>query len=342
MTTTASTTDTQAPTAARNRTTSWPATSDQDLRVELVERAAALQSADSRARRRDGAAGTLGRAGHGRIAFPPGSFRRVEGGAVVSAGWEWCTGALHASHQLGSMIRSNEDGTPAEMALALVPMSELSVVEGSWSSVAMRGTGSVTLVADEVFVPEQRIFPWERYLAADPAAFEHAPLYRMATMPTLAVVVAALLGATGRAIDLVVGKAHGRPVSATVHTDQAQSPAFHVALGDALAHHRDAELQILACVAEIENLAARGVVADPAHRTRLRAQVGHAGHRLRQAMDILMDLAGASSFLERNELQRIWRDVNMGTRHVLLNRYVNLEATGNLAVGAETPILAYI
>lgn len=276
-------------------------------------------------------------------AFPPGQFRRVPGGAVINARWEWCTGALHATHQLGAMIRTDDGGNPTETALALVPMDELTVVPDSWNAMAMRGTGSVTLVARDLFVPDDHMFPWERFLEPSPEAFEDAPIYRIAVMPMLAVVVvSALLGATARAMQLVLGKAPGRLVSGTVYTDQSASAAFHVAMGDALAHYRDAELQVLATVAELKDFAARGVVPEPARRTRLRAQVGHAGHRLRQTMDILMDLAGSSSFMEKNDLQRIWRDVHMGTRHVLLNRYVNLEVTGNLAARATNQVIAYI
>ena len=78
---------------------------------------------------------------------------------------------------------NNERGETVNFGLALMPMSELTI-EDTWFVAGMKGTGSNTIVAKDVFVPEHRFLPY-------PAAFggsyrtEHTDeiVYRVALVP---------------------------------------------------------------------------------------------------------------------------------------------------------------
>ncbi|WP_225900088.1 flavin reductase [Streptomyces sp. RLB3-17] len=50
-------------------------------------------------------------------------------------------------------------------------------------------------------------------------------------------------------------------------------------------------------------------------RIRLRVELSTAARECREAMELLLDLHGASGFADDNPLQRFWRDVAVGTRH---------------------------
>ncbi|WIX81779.1 hypothetical protein QRX50_13965 [Amycolatopsis carbonis] len=50
---------------------------------------------------------------------------------------------------------TNEDGSFVDAVLCMVPASE-EKLEKTWETVGMRGTGSDTWVADDVFVPHHR------------------------------------------------------------------------------------------------------------------------------------------------------------------------------------------
>lgn len=52
--------------------------------------------------------------------------------------------------------------------------------------------------------------------------------------------------------------------------------------------------------------------------------VGHA----REAVRIVCSVQGASSFGESNPLQRVWRDIETGSRHAVLNPDVAAEIYG--------------
>ena len=82
--------------------------------------------------------------------------RREDGGLVVSGRWAWASGSLHATWGLVGALDKDAAGNVTEHVLALIPMSELTV-EDTWFVAGMKGTGSNTLVADEVFVPDHRL-----------------------------------------------------------------------------------------------------------------------------------------------------------------------------------------
>jgi alkylation response protein AidB-like acyl-CoA dehydrogenase len=71
---------------------------------------------------------------------------------------------------------------------------------------------------------------------------------------------------------------------------------------------------------------------------RCRADAGYAMAQVRQAVDTLMNVAGTSAFAESNPLQRIWRDVNVASRHGYLASKPNLELYGRAYCGVEPSI----
>ena len=73
-----------------------------------------------------------------------------------SGAWAWASAWLHATWGLVGVLDKDAAGEVTEHQLALIPMSELAV-EDTWFVAGMKGTGSNTLVADEVFVPDHRL-----------------------------------------------------------------------------------------------------------------------------------------------------------------------------------------
>ena len=48
-----------------------------------------------------------------------------------------------------------------------------------------------------------------------------------------------------------------------------------------------------------------------------------------------MNIAGASAFANDNALQRLWRDLNVGSRHAFLNTRPSMELLGRALTGRE-------
>ncbi len=79
----------------------------------------------------------------------------AEGGMRISGRWGFSSGVDHAEWALIGGI-SAERGVQG----LLVPKADIEVVD-DWHVLGMRGTGSKTLVLDDVFVPDHRMFGFE-------------------------------------------------------------------------------------------------------------------------------------------------------------------------------------
>jgi alkylation response protein AidB-like acyl-CoA dehydrogenase len=77
-------------------------------------------------------------------------------------------------------------------------------------------------------------------------------------------------------------------------------------------------------------------------RARIRGESGYAAKLLREAVDALVSVAGASSFADANPIQRMWRDANVATRHAMLATGSDLEMCGRALLGVEGSIAPVI
>src|SRR6202041_3934141 len=129
---------------------------------------------------------------------PQGKARRVPGGVVVSGRWAFCSGITHADVLFAGCMLEDR---PAVVAL---PTEQLQILD-TWHTLGLRGTGSHDTVADEVFVPANRV------LSIFDGPVIDRPLYRFPPFGFFALSVAApALGNARGAIDELVELAGGK------------------------------------------------------------------------------------------------------------------------------------
>jgi alkylation response protein AidB-like acyl-CoA dehydrogenase len=90
------------------------------------------------------------------ILAPGGMAVPVDGGFLVNGRWSYATGCWHAGWTMGGVLVADADGNVVDGGTIYAPMSELTI-EDTWHVAGMRGTGSATVVASDVFVPKRRI-----------------------------------------------------------------------------------------------------------------------------------------------------------------------------------------
>ena len=269
------------------------------------------------------------------VVAPRATTRKVEGGFVVSGRWPWASGCLHAQWAALGMPVVDAAGTPVDQGLALIPMAELSI-EDTWHSTGMRGTGSNTVVAQEVFVPDYRImslpqaiegtYPTER------ANVER--LYGAAFMPVLVIIlIGPPLGLARAALEEVAAVLPNRGIQYTSWERQVDAPVTHMQIAEAAMLIDSAHLHAGRAADDIDNAMRLGVIPDLAARARIRMDCSRAVHCAKQAVDVLMHASGGSAFAESNPLQRIWRDVNTAALHGILTHATNLEMYGRILLG---------
>jgi alkylation response protein AidB-like acyl-CoA dehydrogenase len=259
-----------------------------------------------------------------------GTARRVDGGLIVNGEWHYASGAYQADWAVLAGAALDDD-----RVVSLVPLSELSIKD-TWHVTGMRGTGSITLVADEVFVPDSRQVPFSRLTDDYVDEYADEPVYRTPTVSLLAILLTGpMIGLAETALAQVLATAQKKPMMLTAYTRQADAPSVQLAIADATALIDTARLHVFRSVDDLDRAARDGVRLDRTTRARVRMDVGYAAKRLRDAVDMLLTVSGAGSFAEANPLQRIWRDLEMASRHVQANTNLSRELYGRALLGIE-------
>jgi len=266
--------------------------------------------------------------------------RRVEGGIRVSGKFPFASGCWHASWGGVSVEIEDDSHKVTEVVTAFAPMSELRI-EDTWYVAGMCGTGSNTLVADDLFVPDHRLLKLSSLLSGERQAVRHADElsdnYTWSAANTL-IGPAPLIGIAQAMLAEVIAAAGRRGITFTTYTRQADSAVIQHRLAEAALNIETAELHLLNGAEQVQNFAAVGKQMDYPSRAAIRGKVGYATKVLRDAADILASIGGASGFAERSPLQRMWRDLNIGTRHALLATDPALKIYGRALLGLEGTI----
>src|SRR5262249_52882446 len=88
----------------------------------------------------------------------------------------------------------------------------------------------------------------------------------------------------------------------------------------------------------LDDAAANDIEPSLAERGRVRMDMAYASTCLREAMQLLLTVGGASGFRRSNVMQRYWRDVEVAARHPGLNAPLLREVYGRALVGNQEPL----
>ncbi|MFB9466282.1 acyl-CoA dehydrogenase family protein [Streptomyces cinereospinus] len=278
------------------------------------------------------------------VLAPSATSRAVEGGLVVTGRWGFASGSLHSQWAVLGIPVVDADGQQIDQGSALIPMSDLTL-EDTWYVAGMRGTGSNTLVADEVFVPAHRILSVTQGMQGIlPTEHKDEVLYRSALIPVLALVLAGpQVGLAQAGMDVVTASlAKGKGISYTFYERASESPSTQIQMAEAAQLIDTARLHLMRAAEDIDTWAARGEQMPFETRARVRMDTGYVARRSREALDLLLSVQGAGSFAEANPLQRIWRDQETGSRHAVINPAIAGELYGRALLGIEEQVTPLI
>ncbi|MFD2419707.1 acyl-CoA dehydrogenase family protein [Amycolatopsis pigmentata] len=240
---------------------------------------------------------------------PDGRGERGAGGVRISGRWANVSGCEDAAWAvLGLLV----DGV---FSFAAVPMADLAI-ERTWHMAGMRGTGSQTVVADDVLVPAERVATVSPFTTAD------LMLY---SITVLGPVVGAALGA----LDAIGAMfASDRKPFMTTYQRMGESAGARQWLAEATHLVDRAERTMLAIAHEADT-----TEVSEKDSPRLHMDLADAARDCRSAVERMLDLHGASGFDTANVLQRYWRDIAVGSRHPHLNPYLAVEGYGTALTG---------
>jgi len=274
------------------------------------------------------------------IANPPGTMVAVDGGFIVNGRWPYASGSHHASWAQLGVAGDLPDGTHAHGFAYL--RREQYEIERTWHMMGMKGTGSDTIVAKDVFIPTEQFFnvsltgigghePGKRHVGEPSDYWPFMPFLR-------ATAHAVVAGASAEILDRVMEASKRRPIVYTTYTKQADAVLAQAEIGKAAARISAATTLTLKHCDQIDRagLEKRRLTDD--ERALAKGEGSLAVDLLSQGIDQLMFLAGSSAFADANALQRLYRDSLFAMRHTANLPYVGYEILGKSLLGIEPNI----
>ena len=251
------------------------------------------------------------------IAYPQGRGRRVDGGFVITGFWNFSSGVDAADwNMLAVTVRDGE--RVIDHRMCLVPRSDYEIVD-DWHVLGMRSTGSKSVRATDLFVPEHRALCM--YLARGGGEFPGAranpnPLYRV---PLSALgshcLSAAGVGNAQAALELTIEAIRERSTSYTaMRMRDFQAVQLRVAAAGAKVDA--ARLVIRTDCLEAQRIAGGHRAPTVEEKLRFKRNVAYAMGLCTEAVDALHALAGANGIYDRYPIQRLFRDQHALTGHI--------------------------
>jgi 3-hydroxy-9,10-secoandrosta-1,3,5(10)-triene-9,17-dione monooxygenase len=270
------------------------------------------------------------------IAFPQGRGRRVDGGFVIDGYWNFSSGVDAADwNMLAAIVRDGD--RVVDHRICLVPRGEYDIVD-DWHVLGMRSTGSKSVRASDVFVPEHRAL--SLYVARGGDQFPGAranpnPIYRV---PLTALGSHCLAGAgvgnAQAALELTIDAIAARSTSYTAaRMRDFQAVQLHVARAGASVDA--ARLVIRADCVQAQRIAEEGRAPTMEEKLRFKRNVAYAMERCTEAVDALHTLAGANGIYDRYPIQRLFRDQHALTGHIGFSWDAQGAPWGLVALGGE-------
>lgn len=273
----------------------------------------------------------------------PSAFaKETTGGVVLNGKWGFISGALHSQWQVAIAVQVPDEGEPYPI-VAMVPMSDLHIVD-DWATSGLCGTGSVSTVAKDVFVPKERVLPLPVVLQGQTTSEQNAdiPAYRAPLLPVAsASSVGTAVGLAKGARDIFQQRLANRKITYTGYEKQSEAPVTHLEVAEATLKIDQADFHAhrLARLVDTKSIAGSEWKLD--ERAQARADMGAVCRLAKEAVDILAGASGGSSIYLDVPIQRHLRDIHAINLHALMHPSTNLELYGRVLCGLE-PNTLYI
>jgi 3-hydroxy-9,10-secoandrosta-1,3,5(10)-triene-9,17-dione monooxygenase len=270
---------------------------------------------------------------------PPGRFEKVDGGYLVNGSWPYSSGSTHSSWGMFGLGSKDEHGHFVPGGAIYIPMSKVTI-EDTWHVAGLKATGSNTVVAKDLFVAEKMRVPQAAPGSAHPGK-KHVgePSDYFPVLPHLrSVMLGVLVGMAEAVLEGVSGGAKHKGIIYTTYARQSDSHVAQKEVGEAGAMINAARLLMQDATKAVDQVALSRLPMEYLAQTRNRGETALATDLLVKAVDKLMNIAGSGAFMERNDLQRYWRDLGVAARHAANVPQVGFEMYGRALMGVEPNI----
>ena len=266
----------------------------------------------------------------------------ADGGYIINGKWSFNTGAQQSTWNTNAAVTPTSDGGFAPIMVA-IPIADLEIVD-DWHTSGLRGSGSITTIAEDVFIPAERVLQMGPVLQGQHRSElnANATIFKAPFMPTACATISApALGLARAAKDAFLDRLPGRKITYTSYENQAEAPITHLEIAEAITDIDEVGFHAHRAAHMIDTKGRAGEPWTLEERARVRLDLGAACQRAKEAVDILHGASGGSSIHTGVPIQRIQRDVQALNLHAILHPKTNLELYGRIACGldANTPFI---
>lgn len=266
----------------------------------------------------------------------------TEGGVILNGRWPFNTGAQQSQWNANAAVLAHPDGEQ-EPVMVAVPMADLEIID-DWYAAGLKGSGSVTTVAKDVFVPQERVLSMPPVLqGTHPAQVNAAsPIYRLPFLPVACVTVSAVaLGLARAGREAFFERLPGRKITYTDYGNQSEAPLTHLQTAEASMKVDETEFHVRRSANLLDDRSRRRRPLTLEERARVRLDLGAACLRAKEAVDVYNTASGGSSLYNSVPIQRIERDIQALNLHAIMHPNTNFELYGRVLCGLE-PNTLYI
>ena len=274
-----------------------------------------------------------------------GKATRGEGGFRLTGRWSFSSGCEQALWVFVGGFVYDDAGRPVEMRHFLLPRTDYKIVD-VWHVAGLSGSGSNDIVVEDAFVPDARSMSWPDLKAhrCPGTEINTSPLFRvpwgsMFLNAVTAPLVGMARGMLDEALPLVKQRVSGYiPPGPSAGPFDAKRiwPAVSLAkLAEASAEIDAARVQMLDNLGEVYAYAQEGAEAPLEVRARARRDQVMAARRATEAANSIFSLAGGRGLSLKSPIQRLWRDTQAGSHHVVNGADQALTSYGAYLMGEE-------
>jgi len=262
---------------------------------------------------------------------PIGKAKQVEGGYVLDGNWTFSSGVDFAHYVLLGGGERN----------FLVPIGDLIVDHNSWDVQGLRGTGSKTVTANNIFVPSHRVHELTDVVYDNNAGYEasHTPLYRGVSWMTVFYSTATntVIGTALEGVNVFTEQSRNRHTQMGTGSRFAENPFLHLKLADALTRVKDIRDRHLSNWRHIFDQACKGEPISHLDRLRVRFE---SADSIASCFDVLNDIwpmVGAVASQTWNPMQLIFRNLMAARTHGTAGKELAATAYSKALLGLPPP-----
>ncbi len=265
--------------------------------------------------------------------FQSGTGKRVSDGLVLNGTWSFASGVDFADWENVQVFLPSESGGPAEHRFVLIPKQDFTIKD-DWHMTGLSGTGSRSVVLNNVFVPEHRVLD-SQFMTGGPspgsAASPH-PLFKVSAWAAgNKLFTGPAIGIARGALELTEEDLRSR-ISA-VGVKLADIPTAHARIAEAGAEIDAAYALMIKDSVDAMRYAESGERPPIAQRAKWRRNNAFAGQLCLRAVERLYPLGGGRGLRRDNLFQLAWRDIHAAVSQILMTWDTQSVNTGRVQLG---------